>query len=372
MVVLGTAHVSSTAAAEASQLIRSLCPDVVVIELDAERYASLLRSTGKSAHAALERGDSVAKLVTLIARGELPSFAGGCLYAVAGTVLHAQPGAEFAAAAAAAQEVGATLVLGDRDYRVTMSRLRHRLRHAAQHSSRDARQQRGTAPDARVASLMHAAHCAPEEVVKSAARRLLRDAVQGGPVQPDDLAIVRQCFSSVVELTRERALVPATDQESLLELDLARSGLAPHAADAVHQTLVAERDLILTRSLQLRPGTTVGVVGAGHVRGIAREWQNARSPEAYARAKEYELPVPSDAPPSSNWTGSVGQVAMVGGGALLAVRRPRLALRLAGFTAGLTAFGLATAAQAVRHMKSALDAVDSASRLLDQRDTTTD
>ena len=359
VVVLGTAHISADAAAEAEALVRSLRPDVVVIELDAERYASLLRSAGQPGFAALDKGDSVVKLVGLISRGELPNFAGSVLSSVAGTLLHTQPGGEFAAAVAAANEVGSVVILGDRSFRVTMSRLKRRLRHAAQ-PSRGAGRPAGQPPS--LAPLMKEAGCAPPEEVLQSARRLMRDAMRGGPVQPDDLGSVRHCFGRVVELTRDKAL--AEDSATgIMEIDLARSGLAPQAADAVYRTLVAERDLLLARSLQMRPGSVVGIVGAGHVRGIAREWATARSPEQYAIAQEYEQPWPCDVPRSFPWASMLTQSLVAGSGLLLAVRRPRLAVRLAGLSAGMTSVALAAAAQGVRQLKTALAAVERASKV---------
>jgi hypothetical protein len=229
VVVLGTAHISAHAAAEAEALVRSLRPDVVLIELDAERYASLLRSAGQPGYAALDKGDSALKLLGLISRGELPNFVGSVLYSVAGTLLHTQPGGEFAAAVAAAKEVGSVVILGDRSFRVTMSRLKRRLRHAAQ-QSRGAVPPVGQPPS--LAPLMKEAGCAPPEVVLQAARRLVRDAMRGGPVQPDDLSSIRHCFGRVVEITRDKAL--AEDSATgMMEFDLARSGLAPQVCSCV-------------------------------------------------------------------------------------------------------------------------------------------
>lgn len=361
VVLLGTAHISADAAAEADALVRGLRPDVVVIELDAERYASLLRSAGQPGFVALDKGDSVLKLLALVYRGELPHFAGTVLYSVAGTLLHAQPGGEFAAAVAAANDVGSVVILGDRSFRTTMSRLKHRLRHAAQQSRGSARPA-GQPPS--MAPLMKEAGCAPPETVLQAARRLVRDAARGGPVLTDDLGIVRHCVGRVVELTRSKALVEGSGT-GVMELDIAKSGLAPQAADAVYRTLVAERDLLLARSLQMRPGSVVGVVGAGHVRGIAREWATARSPEAYAAAQEFEQPWPADVPHTFPWASTLTQSLFAGSGLLLAARRPRLAVRLAGLSAGVATVALAAAAQGVRQLKTALSAVEAASKAME-------
>jgi hypothetical protein len=133
----------------------------------------------------------------------------------------------------------------------------------------------------------------------------------------------------------------------------------------VYRTLVAERDLLLARSLQMRPGSVVGIVGAGHVRGIAREWATARSPEQYAIAQEYEQMWPADVPRSFPWASTLTQSLFAGSGLLLAVRRPRLAVKLAGLSAGMTTVAVVAAAQGVRTLKTALAAVESASTAIE-------
>ena len=121
--ILGTAHVSRQSAEEAERCVRSLRPDVVVVELDEARYRSLV--AGRKS--ALSDGDSAWKLAKLTLAGDAPRFAGAALYDVIGAVLASQPGAEFVAAIRAAEECGAVVVLGDRSARATLERLRLRL-----------------------------------------------------------------------------------------------------------------------------------------------------------------------------------------------------------------------------------------------------
>ena len=61
--------------------------------------------------------------------------------------------------------------------------------------------------------------------------------------------------------------------------------------------ILQERDLILAHNLRrcTTRGTTVAVVGAGHVPGVIHHWRSALSPEARQRAMQYMLP-PSNSP----------------------------------------------------------------------------
>lgn len=125
--ILGTAHVSPVAAAQAAELVRDLRPQAVVVELDSERFVALQRSVGttpaQSAARLVERGDTVAKLLRIALRGEVVAFVGALGFAVAGVCLDTTPGGEFSSALAAAREVGSLIVLGDRPATVTMARL---------------------------------------------------------------------------------------------------------------------------------------------------------------------------------------------------------------------------------------------------------
>ena len=110
--VLGSAHISASSADEAAELIRAVRPSAVVVELDPVRYERLLAAqrlgrVGSGAEVA-SRGGSALKLAQLAYRGELPGFALSLAYAAGGALFGSEPGAEFAAAVAAAHEVGAT------------------------------------------------------------------------------------------------------------------------------------------------------------------------------------------------------------------------------------------------------------------------
>lgn len=388
--VLGSAHISASSADEAAELIRAVRPSAVVVELDPVRYERLLAAqrlgrVGSGAEVA-SRGGSALKLAQLAYRGELPGFALSLAYAAGGALFGSEPGAEFAAAVAAAHEVGATVVLGDRDATITIARLRARLRaardEAARDSPRDGSSDKATPrSEDDVLVMLRSAGCAHADSALLAARRLIRDALaDSGSARPDDLAAVRSCAVAVVERMRDdelrraapavlavggepAALPPKADSGYVSPLAVSASRMPP----AMHRTLVAERDLLLARALQLpgvgAGGVTVGVVGAGHVAGIAAEWSTARSPDGYARAAEYAAPVPADAaaPGAAAALPSAVVAATV---ALLAVRRPRLLAKLSVFVAGAGATGAAVGAAGVRNAARAIERVHAADEQL--------
>jgi len=231
-----------------------------------------------------------------------------------------------------------------------------------------------------------------------AAKRLLRDVLaETGVARPDDLAAVRACAVGVIEQMRDDTLRRAV--APVLAAGGEPPALAPAEADGagaanaegwthqqartrvspledtrlpptVERTLVAERDLLLARALQL-PGVgngagrgVVGVVGAGHVAGIAREWAEARSPAGYARAAEYSLPVPEDALPPGSAVGALPSAMLAAGIALLAVRRPRVLATLAAGAAGTVGLAAAMGAAGVRNAGRAIDRLNKADEQL--------
>jgi hypothetical protein len=101
------------------------------------------------------------------------------------------------------------------------------------------------------------------------------------------------------------------------------------------------------------------VVGAGHVAGIAAEWATARSPDGYARAAEYALPQPADAPPPGV-AAALPRAALAAGAALLAVRRPGLFAKLLAASAGASGMLAAVGAASVRQAARAIERVHAA------------
>lgn len=68
------------------------------------------------------------QVVTMTANGNLLYCLGSLFYAVAGCIMGTIPGGEFTAAAKAARNVGARLILVDRSQRATLSRVWARVK----------------------------------------------------------------------------------------------------------------------------------------------------------------------------------------------------------------------------------------------------
>ena len=152
--IIGTAHVSALAARQTRELILRTKPDVVVLELDPNRLASMLRDAQlrtPARHLAETNVQTHLDALRVLYRGRTVQVIGGLAYAAVGAVLGSTPGAEFLAAIDAAKETGATVALGDADANVTTKRLfartkwRKALRRAADRSNRSNRSSPETA-----------------------------------------------------------------------------------------------------------------------------------------------------------------------------------------------------------------------------------
>jgi pheromone shutdown-related protein TraB len=114
--VIGTAHVSQRSVTEVEQLIRTVRPDTVCVELDANRLAGL---TDPQRFRAWD-------IRQALREGKLPLLTGSLALASyqrrIGQRLGVRPGAEMIAAVEQAKTVGAKLVLADREAQVTLRR----------------------------------------------------------------------------------------------------------------------------------------------------------------------------------------------------------------------------------------------------------
>lgn len=116
IVLIGTAHVSRRSVDEVREVIRELRPDTVCVELDEARLATLedeSRWERYDARPALAEGRAGVLLASLL-------FAG--FQARMGKRLGVRPGEEMVAAVLTARELGAAVVLADRDVQVTLRR----------------------------------------------------------------------------------------------------------------------------------------------------------------------------------------------------------------------------------------------------------
>ena len=309
--IIGTAHVSALAARQTRELILRTKPDVVVLELDPNRLASMLRDAQlrtPARHLAETNVQTHLDALRVLYRGRTVQVIGGLAYAAVGAVLGSTPGAEFLAAIDAAKETGATVALGDADANVTTKRLfartkwRKALRRAADRSNRSNRSspvtERSESDAERApplgddATKKNKTTRAPVSVTfpdgserpapvatPEAAVRLMADAgcdargaergawhlVMHADPDPEDLLAVRACAAKVVELVRSEAYlekhgtfdgdVTCTETETETETEKTTSGtptrghVSYSGGWAMDQTLRADRDLVLAHSL---------------------------------------------------------------------------------------------------------------------------
>jgi len=358
--IIGSAHVSSASADEVRREILREKPDVVVLELDAERLEALLASASSARPAlrAARRVTTTWDAFKLLFSGELPLVVGSLGYATVGALLDSRPGSEFVEAVRAAQEVGATIVVGDRHQRSTIERLFARVRRGSalydafvsekQTEISDVGDGFGTEsestlnPPSDVAfksgvestkRLLDRAGCDSSDEVIKASMQILKAAVNGVPIRVDDLLRVRGCAVRVVEFVR---------MESFKGNPMFTPGMQPKNQKptlmdwSVLHTVVHERDLVLAHALQRDSNAQriVGVVGAGHVAGITKLWDDVQSTESRERFNEMLNSWPIDAKPP-NYTSNI-IAGILGATALTTILRngsPR-AIKLSGAFVG--------------------------------------
>lgn len=335
--IVGSAHVSEASAREVRRVIAEHKPELVVIELDGDRLKSLLRSASsqRPAARAAKKVSTVREALRTMINGELALVAGSLGYATVGAVLDTRPGAEFIAAVEAANEVGATVVLGDRNQRATIGRLYARVRRGSRifdalSTSSDVIDEDDTLSDKastsskrgranrvkKVREILNNAGCEESDAVIKTSLEVLDSALKGMPVRVDDLLRVRKCAQRVVEFVR----VESFRGNPMFSPGSSRAeggGKKQTLMDwATSETVIRERDLILATALQRDPTvqSVVGVVGAGHIAGISKLWDEVESTESKNKFNEFLNEWPTDAKPMdySNriMTGVIGAVAL--------------------------------------------------------------
>ena len=309
--LIGTAHISKAAAEETRELIMRERPDVVVLELDPHRLNALVRDahTAKPCQAAADRFVST----SLFQSG--PTQAIGLAYTLVGALLGTTPGAEFLAAIDAAKEVGAEVVLGDLDVKITTSRAwKRQFRELGRIETYRGRPGRVSEDEAVDEDLL------PSEDLRieiqngegepipvkyrlpSTARRIMRDAgcgtnraeldkieesvwrLFGRPVRVDDIARLRGCGETVLDYARSDDFLKQANLDG---------------APAMQKTIKEDRDLVLTHSLHRAAGgarvkKVVGVVGAAHIPGIKEHWNSVPTDESRDRYNEALNPIPKE------------------------------------------------------------------------------
>ena len=208
--LLGTAHVSEDSVAEVRQVIDAVQPDTVCVELCQARYQSL---TDKDRWKKLDIFKVIKEGKTLFL---LATLAIGAYQRRLGAKLGVTPGAELMAGAEAANEIGAELVLFDRDIHITLKRTWRNLGFFKKMS------------------------------LLSAITASLFDGGDDDDVGADE-----------IEALKEQANLSKMMEEF------------SEAFPEVHKPLIDERDRYMVSGLQDAPGQTiVAVVGAGHVPGM--------------------------------------------------------------------------------------------------------
>lgn len=201
----------------------------------------------------------------------------------------------------------------------------------------DARSNSQAAMKARLLRMMKEGGCSQPNAVLAAAQRLLRAGLDPkGTISSRDVLEVRSCGTTLVENFRSHAIAGDDDWMRSLEIEHvagAKEALgAQRSRLAMHRVIIEERDAILSQRLWEagaaagQGSSVVGVVGAGHVRGIKKFWNIAGTPEMQARVEEYMRPPRGEGPPSVAGLAFTG--AVVG---YISWKRPKAAAVLAGF-----------------------------------------
>lgn len=210
--LVGTAHVSKESVADVRNAIELLKPDTVCVELDQGRYENitdLSRWKKTNISEVIRKGKAMLLLSSLI----MSSFQRRI-----GKKLGVMPGAELLEAVKVSEEVGAEVVLVDRDIQITLKRTWAHL---------------GLADKFKMAMQLSAALFVTEEIDEK----------------------------TVEELKQEEKLSDALQ-------------MLADEFPIMKGTLIDERDRFMAQKIRTAPGErVVAVVGAGHVPGLQREME---------------------------------------------------------------------------------------------------
>ena len=330
--LLGTSHCSEESTAHAESLVRLYRPSAVVLELCSSRWnggmeraapaqaseeaaaarsstaaarSSTRESTGESrASPARSSAAAVASTASSVLADWTQAIA--LQYAAFERLGMSRSGSEFGAAASAAREVGAEVVLADREIGVTRLRLQRMVpmsemvldalgldvdvwqQEAREHIRRmeSADALADAAKELREAVGRGASTGAPPSDVEQLARHVAAAAADAqSAAVPDYLAAV------LLEMFKRFWCYEVID--ATLRAKLQRALNALHRVDfdefpmsrTVRRVLLDERDAVLTHALRTCPGeVVVGVVGKAHVRGIQRLWAEDDLDAAVAEA----------------------------------------------------------------------------------------
>ena len=213
--IIGTAHVSLESVKEVKRVIIEYQPDVVAVELDATRYQNLLNERDGIVE------DKDIKMREILKGDQLTLFlVSGFLSYIQkkiGEDMGVKPGSEMLAAIEAAEEVGARVVLIDRDIRITLKRALNRMNFWEK---------------AKFVYSILSSFFSKDEAIEDLEKIKEGDALE-----------------EVMEYFQE---------------------ISPGA----YEVLVKERDAYMSRMLLDVDGDVVAVVGAGHKEGIQKNIEN--------------------------------------------------------------------------------------------------
>ena len=231
--LLGTAHVSEASVDEVHSVIDEVKPDTVCVELCQTRYDHL---TDEDRWKKLDIFSVIREGKTLLM---LANLAIGAYQRRIGNELGVKPGAELLAAAKKAEEIGAEMVLVDRDIRVTLKRTWANLGFFQKMN--------------------------------------LLGAIMGSMVTQEEVD------EKTIEDLKEKAHLSEMMDEFA------------KALPAVKEPLIDERDTFMMKKIEDSPGERiVAVVGAGHVRGMTQK---------FGKGSEEEFERISALPDKRSWVG---------------------------------------------------------------------
>jgi len=207
--ILGTAHVSKESVEEVREVINSIKPDSVCVELCESRYESMFNEE-KWKNMDIVRVVKENKVLYLLMQLILSSF-----YKKIGDKLGVRPGADMIEAVNAARDVGAEVILADRDVNITLKRVWGYL---------------GFFKKMKLFGLLFSGIFSNEDIT-----------------------------SEDIEKLRQKG-----------ELEVALEEIAK-ALPEVKEKLIDERDIFLAEKIKSAPGKKiVAVVGYGHLKGIVK------------------------------------------------------------------------------------------------------
>lgn len=222
LVLIGTAHVSRQSAEQVKEVIESERPDSVCIELDDQRYQSIMERN-KWKETDIFKVIKEKKATLLLMNLAVSSFQNRLA-----KQFDIQPGQEMIQGIESAKETGAELVLADRNIQITFSRIWHNLGFTGK----------------------------------------------------------AQLLSSVFYSIFSKETISEEDMEKMKSKDTLNAALTDltESFPKLKEPLIDERDQYLAQKIKEAPGDkVVAVLGAAHIPGITKEIYNEHDLDALSQ-----------------------------------------------------------------------------------------